>query len=143
MKYPTIVIIALSLISFVSCASLEIKQDEIESWLIEISGDKPDNIHVAGDWRDPESISVKSFKFTGWGDGYIRQTQNKLKGAIGAYYDKGIVSGDTVYLVFYTGGIVYYTARLEMIDEGELAGEYFEADDREQKRGSPTMFSIK
>ena len=142
MKYPTIVIIAFSLLSLVSCASLEIKQDEIDSWLISISGDSPSKIDVAGDWRDPDSISVKSLKFTGWGDGYIRQNQNKLKGAIGGYNVKGIVSGEIVYLVFYTGGIVYYTARLEVIDDGELAGEYFEADDREQKRGSPTMFRI-
>ena len=78
----------------------------------------------------------------GWGEGYLKQDQNKVSGAIGNYNIKGIVSGNKVYLVFIYGGSVYYTARLEMID-GLLVGNYFEADDKEQSNGYPTSLARK
>jgi hypothetical protein len=140
MKYIRAAIIAVSLVSLISCATL--RQEEIDPWLAAMSGDKPAAANFEGKWQDPESFSAKSFIITGWGHGYMRQNHNKLKGVIGSYNVKGIVSGEIVYLVFYTGGTVYYTARLEMFEKGVLEGEYFEADDREQKKDSPTKFKI-
>ena len=78
----------------------------------------------------------------GWGEGTLFQNGNKLSGTIGSYDLKGVVSGGIVYLAFYTKGRVYYTARLEMIERGVLAGKYFDADDRDQKKGYDTKFNI-
>jgi hypothetical protein len=113
------------------------KQDEIDPWLAEISGDKPAVLNVEGNWHDPESEGA-----FGWGQGDILQNGNKIKGTIGSYSVSGVVSGQTVYVVFYTKGKVYYTAILEMPERGVLSGQYFEAKDKEQKNGFPTKFII-
>ena len=124
-------------LSMVSCASIHMKQDEIDPWLVEISGDKPAALNVQGRWHDPESEGV-----FGWGEGDIRQNGNKINGTIGSYSVSGVVSGEVVYVVFYTKGKVYYTAKLSMPESGVLSGKYFEAKDREQKNGFPTEFII-
>ncbi len=74
-----------------------------------------------------------------WGDGYLHQEQNKISGVIGEFIVKGIVSGKTVYLVFLYNNIAYYTARLEM-SRDLLTGNYFDAGDKEQKKGRQTSF---
>jgi len=132
-----ILIIVLSILSIISCASVKFKQEEIDPWLVTISGDKSATINVEGKWLDPESEGIM-----GWGEGTVFQNGNKLSGAIGSYDVKGVVSGGVVYLAFYTKGRVYYTARLEMIERGVLAGKYFDADDKEQKNGYTTGFLI-
>lgn len=69
--------------------------------------------------------------------------QNILSGAIGNYVIEGVVSGNKVYLVFLSGGVVYYTARLEMFEDGVLRGKYFDSDDKEQANGYPTSLAPK
>ena len=124
-------------LSILSCASIPMKQEEIDPWLAAMSGDKPAALNVEGKWHDPESEGV-----FGWGEGDILQDGDKIKGIIGSYSVKGIVSGEVVYVVFYTKGKVYYTANLKMPENGVLSGQYFEAKDREQKKGFPTKFII-
>ncbi|MEN8245599.1 MAG: hypothetical protein ABFS43_11935 [Thermodesulfobacteriota bacterium] len=143
MKQINPLITILLLLTFLSCAPLEIKQEEIDPWLISISGNQQAEINVEGIWHDPDSLTAKGFIFTGWGKGHIYQDGNKLSGAIGSYNVRGIVSVKTVFLVFYSGGSVYYTARMEMVEKGVLEGQYFDADDREQKAGYPTKLLIK
>ena len=125
------------LLSILSCASVPMKQEEIDPWLAAISGDKPAALNVQGRWHDPESEGV-----FGWGEGDIYQDGNKLRGIIGSYNLKGIVSGEMVYVAFYTKGKVYYTAKLKMPENNVLLGKYFEAKDKEQKNGFPTKFII-
>ena len=128
----------LLMLSLVSCASIAMKQEEIEPWLVAMSSDKPAALTVEGKWRDPESDGI-----FGWGKGDIHQDGNKLRGTIGSYSVKGIVAGEIVYIVFFIKDRVYYTATLEMPEKGVLVGEYFQASDREQKKGYPTKFLIK
>jgi len=132
-----ILIVVLLILSIISCASVKFKPEEIDPWLVTISGDMSATINVEGKWSDPESEGVM-----GWGEGTVIQNGNKLSGTIGSYDLKGVVSGGIVYLAFYTKGRVYYTARLQIIERGVLAGKYFDADDREQKKGYDTKFNV-
>jgi len=135
MKSFLTVVFALSLIFVFSCIHRVLKQTEIDPWLNTISGDKTPELDITGKWHDEQGNI-----FFGWGEGYLRQEGNKISGAIGNYNMKGVVSGKTVYLVFLSAGKVYYTARLEMF-QGVLTGNYFKANDKEQKRGYPTTLA--
>ena len=125
------VFLTLSLIFLISCA---LTAKKIDPWLNTISGGKPPEIDVTGKWRDAEGTG-----FFTWGEGYLQQEQNKIRGVIGDYNIVGTVSGKTVYLVFLSRGVVYYTARLEMFRDS-LTGNYFRAEDKGQKWGSPVSF---
>lgn len=121
-----------------ACSSAVLKQEEIPHWLSQISTGAPPEIDLTGKWYDAHGNVV-----FGWGEGYLRQDQNSVSGAIGNYLIQGRVAGKTVYLVFLSGGAVYYTARLEMFEEGLLKGSYFDADDRAQTGGYPTALARK
>ena len=125
------VFLTLSLIFVISCA---INQKEIDQWLNTISGGKPPELDITGKWRDTQGSG-----FFAWGEGYLHQEQNKIRGAIGSYDIKGVISEKIVYLIFLSGGKVYYTARLEVFQD-LLTGNYFKANDKEQKKGYPTSF---
>jgi hypothetical protein len=128
------VLMILLLIFVVSCAA--IKQEEIDPWLTTISGAKPAEIDITGKWRDTAGTGMMT-----WGEGYLYQEQNKVRGVMGDYSIKGIVSGKIVYLVFMIrdGNKVSYTARLENLKD-LLIGYYFRATDKEQKKGYETSF---
>lgn len=128
------IIVFLSLIFVISCAHEVLKQNEIEPWLNTISGGKPPEIDITGRLHDTQGSGLFS-----WGDGYLHQEQNKIKGVIGDYIITGIVSGKVVYLVFLYNNIPHYTARLEMSGD-LLTGRCFDADDKEQKKGRPVSF---
>jgi hypothetical protein len=125
------VFLTLLLIFVTSCA---LRQKEVDPWLKTISGDRPPEIDVSGRWIDTQGSG-----FFTWGEGNLRQEQNKISGAIGDYNIKGVASGKIVYLVFLYGGRVYYTARLEPFKD-LLTGNYFKARDKEQKNGYPISF---
>jgi hypothetical protein len=133
MRSLTTVVLALSLIFVISCASGALKQIEIDPWLNTISGNKPPEIDITGKWIDAEE------SWFGWGQGYLHQEANKIRGTIGDYNIEGVVSGKIVYLVFIYRGRVYYTARLEIFQD-LLTGNYFKANDKKQTKGYPTSF---
>ena len=137
MRALSVLFLTLSLI-FVTSHTLGTaaqKQNEIDAWLNKISGSKPPEIDINGRWQDTQGSGMLT-----WGEGYLRQEQAKVSGAIGTYDITGVVSGRIVYLVFLYKGTVYYTARLELF-QGLLTGHYFKAKDREQKWGYPTSFA--
>jgi len=103
----------------------------IEPWLRTLSGGAAPEIDVTGNWTDRYGTG-----FHAWGNGTLRQEQEKVTGDIGDYQVKGIVSGKTVYLIFLSEGTVYYSARLELVKDS-LAGNYFGPNDRQQKSGAP------
>ncbi len=135
MRSLSTVFLVLSIIFAISCSVGVLKQTEIDPWLNTISGDKLPEIDVAGNWHDAQESG-----YFGWGEGYLHQEQNKIRGVIGDYNIIGTVSGKTVYLVFLYRGTVYYTARLEAFKKDLLTGNYFKANDKKQKRGYPTSF---
>lgn len=95
---------------------------------------QPPEINIQGKWHDADVDPNTPF---GWGRGSFEQKNGKIEGHLGNYIVTGTVSGRTVYLVFISGGDVYYTARLDMKEKGLLAGNYFDHDDLEQKNGYP------
>ncbi len=128
------VFVTLSFILTVSCVAL--KQEEIDPWLTTISGAKPAEIDITGKWRDGAGTGMMT-----WGEGYLHQEQNNVRGVMGDYSVKGIVSGKVVYLVLMIrdSNKVSYTARLENLKD-LLIGRYFRASDKEQKKGWETSF---
>jgi hypothetical protein len=126
------VFLILSLIFVTSCA---LRQKEIDPWLKTISGGRPPEIDITGRWRDTQGTG-----FFTWGEGYLRQEQNRIRGVIGDYNIEGTVSGNIAYLVFLCGGRVYYTARLEHFKDS-LTGNYFSARDKKQTKGYPISFA--
>ncbi len=136
MRSFTIMFLTLSLIFVILSTSGAAKQEEDAwIWLNKISGGEPHEIDITGKWRDTQGTGT----FT-WGEGHLRQEQNKVTGVIGDYNVIGIVSGKKVYLVFLYRDRVYYTARLEM-SQDLLTGNYFKPKDKEQKKGYPTSFT--
>ncbi|MGZ3534536.1 MAG: hypothetical protein ACXU9K_04865 [Thermodesulfobacteriota bacterium] len=136
MRSFIVLFLTLSLIFVISSTSGAAKQeDDPWLWLNKISGGEPPKIDITGKWRDTQGTG----SFT-WGEGHLRQEQNKVTGIIGDYKVIGIVSGKKVYLVFLYRDRVYYTARLEM-SQDLLTGNYFNAKDKEQKKGYPTSFT--
>ncbi len=136
MRSFTVVFLTLSLIFVLSSPSGAAKQeDDPWLWLNKISGGESPQIDITGKWRDTQGTGT----FT-WGEGDLRQEQNKVTGVIGDYNVIGIVSGKKAYLVFLYRGKVYYTARLEL-SQNLLTGNYFNGKDREQTKGYPTSFT--
>jgi hypothetical protein len=131
MRTLSILFIALSLIFVISCA---LKPIEVDQWLNTKSSGEAPKIDISGRWCDAQGSG-----FFTWGEGYLHQEQNKIRGVIGDYNITGIISGKTVYLVFLYRGTVYYTAHLEMFQDS-LTGNYFKATDKEQTKGYPTSF---
>ncbi len=135
MRSLSIVFLTVSLIFVISCSIGVLNQTEVDPWLNTISGDKPAEIDITGKWHDEYGST-----FFRWGEGYLRQEQNKVSGVIGDYNIEGIVSGKIVYLVLLYKNNVYYTARLEMF-QGSLRGNYFRGNDKKQTKGYPTALA--
>lgn len=138
MKNIGLLILILSIIFLFACSCGALKKEEIPNWLLRISTGEAPEIDASGKWYD-----AKGNYIFGWGEGYLRQDKDHIYGAIGNYIVEGRVSGKKVYLVFLSGGKVYYTARLEMFEDDTLRGSYFDADDKEQSGGYPTSFARK
>ena len=119
--------------ALISCGA-SLKKSEIDPWLADISGSRAPAVNVDGKWQDADVDPNTPF---GWGKGVFEQTNGRIEGHIGNYNVTGRVSGNDVYLVFLSGGSVYYTARLEMKEKGVLRGNYFYDDDLEQENGTP------
>ena len=128
------VLLALSLI-FVVSFSAEAKEDPW-IWLSKIAGNDPPEINITGKWRDTAGTGMLT-----WGEGFLTQDQNRVTGVIGDYNIIGIVSGKKVYLVFLYGDRIYYTTRLELLQQDVLVGSYFTAKDKEQKKPYATSFT--
>jgi hypothetical protein len=133
MRSFSTVFLALSLLFVISCNNPWIikshDENEVDPWLNTISGGKPPEIDITGKWHDAQGGG-----FFSWGEGYLRQEQSKISGAIGGYSVKGVVSGKIVYLAFSSLGTVYYTARLELLQD-VLIGNYFNGFDKTQTKG--------
>jgi hypothetical protein len=79
-------------------------RSDTNAWLNQKHG--PVTVDMTGDW---DAGGVWS---GGWGKGTFVQEGNRFSGTLGLYYAEGVVSGNDVYLVIYSGRKVYYTALL-------------------------------
>ena len=95
-----------------------------QNWL-DSKNDNPE-INVSGTWNSPE-----------WGIGRFKQEGRNVEGVLGDYPAKGVVSGNTVYLLMYSGDKVHYSAELKASDNDNFQGFYSKysiVDQTESKR---------
>lgn len=101
------------LVLAISACSLTRK--DTNAWLDEKNG--PANVNLTGDW---DAGGVWS---GGWGKGTFVQEGKRFSGTLGLYYAEGVVSGDDIYMVIYSGKKVYYTALLKKVGNGHYMGK--------------------
>ena len=105
-KLTLLICIALFL---ASCAGVPMIQGE--KWLDSKQG-KPE-IFISGTWQSPE-----------WGAAVFKQNGREVNGTLGDYPAKGVVSGNSVYLLMYAGDKIDYFAELKALDNDTLQGSY-------------------
>jgi hypothetical protein len=84
-----------------------------ENWLASKT-EKP-AIDVSGAWYSPE-----------WGASNFKQQGKDVTGMLGDYPVKGVVSGDDLYLLMYSGDKIHYFAELKASDKNAFKGLYSE-----------------
>ena len=84
-----------------------------ENWLASKTA-KPD-MDVSGIWSSPE-----------WGDAKFKQEGKNVTGTLGDYPAKGVVSGNDLYLLMYSGDKIHYFAELKAADKNTFKGLYSE-----------------
>lgn len=84
-----------------------------ENWLASKT-DKTE-MNVSGSWMSPE-----------WGDGKLIQQGKNVTGTLGDYPVKGVVSGNDLYLLMYSGDKIHYFAELKAADKNTFKGLYSE-----------------
>ncbi len=82
-----------------------------QTWL-DTKKDNP-TINVTGSWTSPE-----------WGSARLKQDGRDVSGALGDYPVTGVVSGDSLYLIMYSGKSIDYSAELKAVDNNTLKGSY-------------------
>jgi len=77
------------------------------------------------DQFDPAEVDVSgTYRSRDWGHTLLVQDGDKVRGHLGDYPVKGVVSGRKLYLLISQGGWYYYSAILEYIQPGVLVGSY-------------------
>ena len=71
-------------------------------------------IDVSGIWNSPEWGSEAKFE----------QKGNEVTGTLGGYPVRGVVSGNRLYLLMYSGEKIHYSADLKTSDQNTLTGVY-------------------
>ena len=81
------------------------------TWL-DSKKDNPE-INISGTWASPE-----------WGTARFKQENRNVEGILGDYPVKGVVSGNTIYLLMYSGNKVDYSAELKLSEDNTFKGFY-------------------
>ena len=103
-----IILVTFLCLSLVSCGVSIIKG---QKWL-DSKTDKPE-INISGVWISHE-----------WGTATFKQEDNKVTGMLGDYPVKGVVSGNSIYLLMYSQDSVDYSADLKSSDNETFKGFY-------------------
>lgn len=85
-----------------------------DRWLSDQS--EPAAVNVAGNWISGD-----------WGRGWLVQDGRKVRGTLGGYSVRGVVSGQQVYLLIAQGDWYYYSAVLDNPQPGLLTGRFSRA----------------
>ena len=83
-------------------------------------------MNVSGVWICPE-----------WGEANFKQEERNVTGMLGDYPIKGVVSGNSIYLLMYSGARVDYSAKLKASDENTLKAEKIRCQLEENKNCFP------
>ncbi len=82
-----------------------------ENWLA--SKTVTPDVDVSGSWSSQE-----------WGSANLKQEGKNITGTLGDYPAKGVVSGNDLYLLMYSGDKVHYFAELKAADKNTFKGLY-------------------
>jgi len=104
----------LLILSLMSCRTSAVNTANYEAWLG--AQNMPSQMDVSGKWDAGDFLSG------GWGDANLVQQGRDVFGTLGLYSVKGVVSHTTLFLEIISKGYVYYTAKLEMKNDGSLSG---------------------
>jgi hypothetical protein len=109
-RFLGIALIVCSVLCLQACGANMVKG---ENWLASKTA-KPD-VDVSGAWSSPE-----------WDTATLKQEGKNVTGTVGDYPVKGVVSGNDLYLVMYSGDKVHYFAELKAADKNTFKGLYSE-----------------
>jgi len=104
----------LLILSLMSCRTSAVNTPNYEAWLG--AQNLPSQMDVSGKWDSGDFLSG------GWGNANLLQQGRNVFGTLGLYSVKGVVSQKTLFLELISKGYVYYTAKLEMKNDGSLTG---------------------
>lgn len=104
----------LLILSLMSCRTSAVNTPNYEAWLG--AQNLPSQMDVSGRWDSGDLLSG------GWGNANLVQQGRNVFGTLGLYSVKGVVSRKTLFLELIAKGYVYYTAKLEMKNDGSLTG---------------------
>ena len=105
--------------TFIGCSAIE-----------EFNTKRYDNHNALGDaWlsdqTEPPEVDISgAYKSDDWGPTYFSQNGTEVRGHLGDFPVRGVVSGRKAYLLVTEGGWYYYSAVLEMPRPGLLTGYY-------------------
>ena len=136
MKLMKVLAVVLLVGALASCGGLTRK--DTSRWLD--SKNDPSTADMTGEWDSSESLSG------GWGRATFYQEGRNFSGTLGRYYAEGVVSGEEIYLVLYSGKTVYYTATLKKKDSDTYMGKavYEEiADHKDARTAQSYLITLK
>lgn len=113
MKFIKALVVCLIVVLISACGGLS--KNDTNAWLEEKKG--PVNVNLTGEW-DTGGVWTG-----GWGKANFIQEGKSFSGTLGLYYAEGVVSGDEIYMVIFSGRKVYYTALLKKIENGTYRGK--------------------
>jgi len=104
----------LILLAVMSCRTGAAIAPNYDTWLE--AQNMPSQMNVSGRWDAGESWSG------GWGEANLIQQGRNVNGTLGLYTVKGVISHKTMFITLTSGGYVYYSAKLDMKNDGSLSG---------------------
>lgn len=117
-----------------------LKYQEVDSWLTSKAGNEKVNVDVSGDWQDINSnkngAGCLGMFFSCWGTASFEQQGRNVSGVLDTYAVKGVVSGDTLFMVMMYANTPYYMAKLDF-KNNRLSGSYYYSKDKDLEAPYP------
>jgi len=121
MRTSTSLPLVLGLALALGCQAPGLDPKQVATWLD--SKNEPADLNVSGDWE-----SVANYMAGGWGNAAWVQKGNRVTGTLGPYVFDGRVSGRKLYAMIQSRDRIYYTAVLEIGEDGRLSGMAYPKD---------------
>jgi len=100
------------------------------SYIDKFNTGRYDRHNALGDAWLSDQLNEPTINITGryasaeWGESFLSQSGRDVRGHLGDYPVRGVVSGNKVFLLISESGWYYYSAILEMPQPGVLTGYY-------------------
>jgi hypothetical protein len=140
----SMIFVMVCLIFYLNACSCALKYTEVDPWLASQAGSDKAKVDVSGVWEDVNRNQRTFSIFMGyvnndWGKCDLEQKGRDVTGNLDTYIIKGIVSGDTLFMVLMYANTPYYLAKLDKINN-KLTGTYYYPKDKKLKVPYPMTF---